>query len=244
MHPFLSGIIGNNGGFELWQQHATLHVELRFGGLAFASRWNRKGLRRRRARVFLHEQKVIFENYLTTGCRGIYTPENLCLETPEGNIFAGRRQPRAVFGSFRRQLWWDDLDLLYFAGYALWNYLTMPWLLTFEGVEIQSVGDWEEAGETWKKLTVQFPAGIATHSTIQTFYFDKNYRLRRHDYTPEVFVSWAKAAHYCLDHQNLGGLQFPLKRLVFPRKSNGIAATFPTLVFIEITAARFDVGAF
>lgn len=244
MHPFLSEIISNNGGFELWQKHATLHIELRFGGLAFASRWNRKGLRRRRTIVFLHEQKVIFENYPAAGCRGIYTPENLCLETPEGNIFAERRQPRAAFNSLRRLLWWDDLDLLYFAGYALWNYLAMPWLLTFEGVEIQSVSDWEEAGEKWKKLTVKFPVGIATHSAEQVFYFDENYRLRRHDYGPEVFASWAKAAHYCFNYQNLGGLRFPLKRLVFPRKSNGAAATFPTLVFIEITAARFDVGTF
>ena len=36
----------------------------------------------------------------------------------------------------RRNLRWDALDSTYFAGYAMWNYMTTPYLLTRQGVEV------------------------------------------------------------------------------------------------------------
>lgn len=238
MHHFLEEIFEKNGGLPLWQNHRALDVRLRFGGLAFAARWNWKGLRARVVRVYLHEQKTVLEDYPRPGCRGIFTPEELRMETAGGAIIAERRNPRPLFDSLRRQLWWDDLDLLYFAGYASWNYFTMPWLLAWEGVEIQSLSEWAEAAEVWQKLVVRFPPSLATHCPQQAFYFDKNGCLRRHDYDPEVFARWARAAHYCFDHVEMAGWQFPARRRVVPRRADGSSGQFPVLVWIDCQPDR------
>ena len=40
--------------------------------------------------------------------------------------------PRAAFRSLRRQLYWDDLDFIYFGGYATWNCLLTPFLFLLQ----------------------------------------------------------------------------------------------------------------
>lgn len=240
MHELLLEILEKNGGLKPWQDHQSLTVRITFGGLAFAARWNRKGRQERNCRVFLHEQKTILEDYPRPGCRGIFTPGLLRLGTAGGEIFAERHNPRPLFQSFRRQLWWDDLDLLYFAGYAAWNYFSVPWLFTWPGVDIQTSSERIEGGETWWGLTVKFPPGFATHSSRQVFYFDEQCRLRRHDYDPEVFASWAKAAHYCFNHIELEGVRFPTYRRVVPRLADGRSLPFPVLVWIRAGEARFN----
>lgn len=239
MHPFLSEILEKNGGLRPWQDHEALTVRITFGGLAFAARWNRKGGQERNCRVFLHEQKTILEDYPRRGCRGIFTPELLRLETMAGEGLAERENPRPLFFTLRRQLWWDDLDLLYFAGYAIWNYFVMPWLLTWQGLEIQNISERIKGDETWRELTVTFPPGIATHCPRQVFYFDEHCRLCRHDYDPEVFASRARAAHYCLNHIELEGVQIPAFRKVVPRLADGRSLPFPVLVWIRAGEARF-----
>jgi hypothetical protein len=47
---------------------------------------------------------------------------------------------------------------------------------------------------------------IHTHCREQILYFDHKGLVRRHDYTSEVFGSWAKAAHYPSDHQSFEGV--------------------------------------
>ena len=39
------------------------------------------------------------------------------------------RPARAQFSHWRRSLYWDALDFAYFSGYAMWNYLSLPFLL-------------------------------------------------------------------------------------------------------------------
>jgi hypothetical protein len=39
---------------------------------------------------------------------------------------------------------WNDLQYLYFIGYAFWNYFTTPFLLASEGVICEEVEPWEE----------------------------------------------------------------------------------------------------
>jgi hypothetical protein len=59
------------------------------------------------------------------------------IETRDGELINARRNARAAFAGLsglRRNLRWDALDAAYFAGYAWWNYLATPMLLTREGV--------------------------------------------------------------------------------------------------------------
>ena len=95
---------------------------------------------------------------------------------------------------------------------------------------------WREGGgETWRRLEARFPAGIDTHCPRQVFYYDRELRLRRHDYTAEVVGRWAHAAHMCADHVEVGGLLFPTRRRVVPRGPGNRPLPFPTLVALQLS---------
>jgi hypothetical protein len=153
---------------------------------------------------------------------GFFEPDRVWIEGDSGDLIEERRNPRDAFRrSLRRQFRWDDLDLLYFAGYAMWNYLTFPFLLRHDGVEVSELGE--------RRLAIEFPDDFPAHSPRQTFYFDEDLMLRRHDYTARVFGPWARARHLSWDHREFGGLIFPTRRRVLPRGLPG-----PTLIWIAI----------
>jgi hypothetical protein len=85
---------------------------------------------------------------------------------------------------------------------------------------------------------MRFPDDVPTHSRDQVFYFDESGRLMRLDYTAEAFGSWAKAAHYCFDHEQFDGILIPTRRRVFPRRRDNRPRPRPTLVWIDIAGAR------
>ena len=128
-----------------------------------------------------------------------------------------RKNARAAFGG-RRNIWWDDLDLLYFGGYALWGYVVAPFIFTRPG--LPGRGDRAVARE---RRGVAGPAralpGRAFPPTRASsrYYFGPDGLLRRNDYTAEVFGGWAKAAHYCWDYRDFGGFKIPTRRAAMPR---------------------------
>ncbi len=115
----------------------------------------------------------------------------------------------------------------------MWTYLNTPFLLARPGVESKEIEPWQEAGETWRRLRVRFPADIATHSTEQTLYFDQQGLLKRHDYDVEI-SSGLTGAHYVYDPKEFSGIVFPTKRRVFPRQPDGHSAPEPLVVFIDL----------
>ena len=95
------------------------------------------------------------------------------------------------------------------------------------------------------RLEVRFPDWLDTHSRRQIFYYDALRLLRRHDYVAEVIGRCARAAHFCAEHAEAGGLVFPTRRRVRPRGPRNRALGFPTLVSldlseIEVESARAD----
>jgi hypothetical protein len=172
----------------------------------------------------------------------VFEPNVVRIESETGEVLAERENPRAAFQRLRRKLWWDDLDMLYFGGYALWGYISAPFMFRRPGFEAEELEPWNEQGERWRRLRVVFPPDIPNHSREQTFYFDEKGLLRRLDYTAEVFGSWAKAAHYCEEHENFAGLVVPTRRRVVPRKRNGRPRRGPTLVWIHMNGVRLEDG--
>ena len=148
-----------------------------------------------------------------------------------GNVLSLRENARQYFPGGRRTFRWDDLDQVYFAGYAAWNYLVFPALLLRDDVGWRQVSD--------STLEATFPAALPTHSAVQQFHFDSDTGLlRQHDYTAEVFGGWARAANVALAHGGSDGVPYPSRRRVTPRKSDGRPRGFPLLVGIEIADWR------
>ena len=230
-------VITAHGGSERWRRVKELHIGVRCGGAALAARFQRNAYRRYRAVVDTRRPMVRFSPF--KGAHGVFTPECVWIETDDGQVRHARANPRGFFPSGRRHIFWDRLDVLYFGGYAMWNYLCTPFLWQAEGIELAAGDPWQEAGETWQSLTVRFPPGWPTHSSEQVFYIDARGYIRRHDYTARVIGSYARAAHYCEHHREFDGLVFPTRRRVYPRRRDNHALPFPTLIWIDID--RIDV---
>lgn len=61
-----------------------------------------------------------------------------------------------------------------FNGYALWTYLTTPFLMTLPGFTVAEINPIEDNGERWFGLQAHFPDRFASHSQLQEFYFDSD----------------------------------------------------------------------
>ena len=129
-------------------------------------------------------------------------------------------QPRPA-GMARRPRWSTD-DVVHFAGYALWGYLVAPFIFAEDDFTVRELPR--------RRLRIDFPDRIPSHSRRQTFHFDHNAVLQRLDYTAEVFLGpLGHAKHRCYDHTWIDGLLIPTRRPVTPR---GLPA--PSLVSIDI----------
>jgi hypothetical protein len=230
--------IAAHGGMTAWEQVGEIVVQISSGGFAFASKLQGHAVRGVKTRVATSGQHVVFEGYPADGQRGILEADgSVRIETAACAVTAARENARAAFGDLRHRLWWDRLDILYFGTYAIWTYVSTPFVFLREGYELRELAPWDERGERWRRLAVRFPERVHTHSREQVFYIDEAGLIRRHDYTAEPFGGWAKAAHYCFDHRRFDGLLLPTRRLVYPRRADNRPRSRPRLVWIEVSEA-------
>lgn len=228
--------IAAHGGRELWDGAREVRARISSGGFAFASKLQGAAVRGIDAVVSTKGQDVTFTPYPESGRRGVLEADgSVRIETDAGEPLTSRKRPRDAFRDLRHKLWWDRLDILYFGTYAMWTYLSAPFVFTRTGYELRRLDPWEEDGERWDRLLVRFPPGVHTHSREQVFYLDSTGLIRRHDYTAEPFGEWAKAAHYCFDHRPFDGLMVPTRRRVYPRRPDGRPRARPLLVWIELS---------
>jgi hypothetical protein len=187
----------------------------------------RRGIRNVPITAYVPEPRVLMERIDRKGRRAIFEASSVRIETRDGRPVSRRDDPRRYFPGGRRAFRWDELDEIYFSGYASWNYLTFPRLLLRDDI------DWEMVAET--TLEARFPDGFPTHSQVQRFHFDpETGLLRQHDYTAEVFGDWAAAANVVLKHREHDGIPYPSRRRVTPRRADGTPRRGPVLVDIRI----------
>jgi len=228
--------VAGHGGLEAWERAQEVAVGLSAGGLAFASRFQGHAVRAVDAHVATVGQRVVMQPYPSLGYRGVLGQDGgVRIEGDDGATAQARPDPRSAFGDLRHRFWWDRLDILYFGAYAIWTYISTPFVLLREGYELGELEPWEEDGERWRRLAVRFPEGVHTHCRDQVFYVDADGLIRRHDYTAEPFGGWARAAHYCYDHRDFDGLLLPTRRLVYPRRGDNRPRLHPRLVWIELS---------
>jgi hypothetical protein len=170
--------------------------------------------------------------------RSVYTPNRTTIETTDGMILASRDNPRAAFEGHVTETQRDNLHLVYFTGYAMWTYLTSPFL-NMPNVRTEEIEPWDEQGDVWRRLKVTFPLEIATHSTEQVFYFDETGLLRRQDYTADV-IGGIPAANYASAHKEFSGLVIPTRRRVYVRQPDGQPNMDSVVVAIDFHEIKVD----
>jgi len=230
----LNEAIEAHGGMDYWNSLKAFDLELSATGFLFTAK-QRPVLDRLRMRAVTTEPKFSFFDFPKSGQTSeLIGNDEVRILDSNGNIVARRENPRAAFRGLRRLFIWDDLDFIYFGGYANWNYLTAPFMLGRKGFLIESLEPLEGELGQFTRLKVTFPSDIPTHSPQQIFYFDDNRLLRRLDYTAEVVGGWAHAAHLCDEYRTFGRLKVPTRRRALPLPFGQNPLPGPTLVAIKV----------
>lgn len=228
----LERLYSAHGGREAWQSLSIVHARFSSGGVAYASRFWSGGLHSLPVSVYVPARRVVLNDYPWPGWWGEWNDSHVSIGRAGSPASKTRERARERFTGWVSHPAWDELDLLYFVGYALWNYLSFPHLLSLPGVELLPL----EGGRSGEPtlLRVDFPADVPTHSRRQHFHLDGEARLRRHDYVAEVFGPWAAGANFCLGNERVDGLRFCTRRRVVPSLGRVASMPIPTLVWIEL----------
>jgi hypothetical protein len=231
--------IDAHGGLDRWRQFKTVSTRLLNGGALWPLKHQQGVLDDVHVRVDLRKAWASHWPFTAPNLRSSFEPHRVAIETTEGQLVEELLQPRDSFKGHAVDTPWNRLQLAYFAGYAMWTYLNTPFLFALDGVETEEMEPWRENGETWRALKVTFPPNIATHSTVQTFYFDAEGLLKRHDYNVEV-SGGAPAAQYVYQHEEFSGILVPTKRRVLGRREDGTSVPDPLIVAIDVSKVEFS----
>lgn len=235
MTDLATAIIDAHGGLDRWRQFSTLSAHLVQGGALWGLKGQAGLLDDTTVTIDLTQEKASHAPFGADQRRTLFTPGLVELHAADGTVLDSLPDPRASFAGHTLETPWSEAQLAYFAGLAMWTYLTMPFLLAHPGVETEELEPWDADGETWRRLKVTFPADIATHSTVQTLYVGTDNLLRRHDYDVEIAGN-TPGAHLISDYVTVQGIAFPTHRRIFPRQPDGQPMAQPLVVSIDLDA--------
>jgi hypothetical protein len=219
MCVLLIDIMEAHGGLDRWCDVRSIDVELDFSG-ALLDLKGFPGHHRPTLTVdTLRPRTVLRGLHGDPDDRWIFTRDRVWIERRDGTVVEERTDPRASFVGHVRETPWDRLHLTYFFGYAMWNYLTTPFLFARPGFEYRELAQHCEAGETWRVLEVTYPDHIPAHTKVQRLYVDESFMLKRLDYVTDLVGG--VAAHYCYDPVTFDGIVIPTLRRVVRRTPEG-----------------------
>ncbi len=135
----LHEVIEAHGGMAYWNSIGALDMEISARGFLFTAK-RRPALNHVRMRAYTYEPRFTFFDFPQPGLTAELLANNrVQILNSQGEVIAERANPREAFHGMRRFFSWDDLDFIYSAGYATWNYLTTPFMLMRKGFTIEAL---------------------------------------------------------------------------------------------------------
>lgn len=230
----LDDVFEANGGLARWNSLKSFTLHLSVNGALFARSRQAGRYKDMVAEGSTHTQFMRFAGFDAPGVFGLYAPDCVTIESQTGQILRTWREPTARFLDPTKAL--DDCQLIFFCGFAVWNFLTTPFLLARPDVKVEELPPWHEREQQYRRLRVVFPPGIVTHSSEQVFYFDDDGLQRRTDHD----LLGTKIAHYSWAHQKFNGIVVPTLRRSVRLRTNGSVIRKPALIDVEIFDASFE----
>jgi len=77
----------------------------------------------------------------------VFTPQRTWIERGDGSIAVVLDNPRASFADHVRSTQWTELQLAYFVGCAMNNYMTTPFCFTWPGFKTRELDEHREREE-------------------------------------------------------------------------------------------------
>ena len=221
-----------HGGRDRWRAVTSLSAPVSMGGSLWSSKGHDGAFADAAVSIDPHRQHVEFSGFGPRRLRTWFEPGLVSLRTEDGTAIDRRRDPRASLPQDAATAW-DDIQVAYFASYAIWNYLTLPYLLTTPGIQTAEIEPWPGADSSWRRTSADFAdATVETHNRLQYYSFDSDSLLVRHDYDADV-LGGAPASNRAAAYNEFSGLLFPTHRRVTARCADGGARIGPTLVSID-----------
>jgi hypothetical protein len=232
-------VIDKHGDLRRWQQATSISAEVHvYGGF-----WGFKGqpnvLGAESVIADVHRQRISMTPFGEGRVLEFdQAADRVAITDRDGRVIDELSAPRASMAGFAPDTPWTATQTGYFISYATWTYLLEPFLFTLPGIETREIEPWSEVGETWRRLEVDFPDSIASHSRVQTYYFDSDTGLqRRVDYAPDVNGN-PPVAHYTTEHHNFDGMTVPTRRRVLLRGDDGTPIQDSAAILLDVTDVR------
>jgi hypothetical protein len=239
MNELAKSAMDAHGGLDRWRPLKTVSARLVQGGVLWALKGTDGILNDVHVTADLRKEWASHWPFTKPNRHTSFQPDRVAIETTDGEVVEERLNPRESFKGHVFDTQWNDLQLAYFAGYAIWTYLNTPFLFALPGIAMEEIQPWQEDGETWRPLRVTFPASIATHSADQMFYFDQKGLLKRHDYDVDI-LGGTSAAHYVSELEEFSGILVPTRHRIFGRQPDGKAVPNPVVVSIDVSEVEFN----
>lgn len=239
MTDLLAEVLEAHGGVARWNAFSRVEATIVTGGKLWDLKGQPQDATPRRMAVNLHRQWASVQPFGAPDQKTDFTPDRIAIEKLDGQVVAELSSPRESFAGHRLETPWTPLQRAYFNGYALWNYLTAPFLMSLPGFTVDEIDPVTDRGETWRGLRVHYPSNIASHSRVEEFYFGSDHLVRRHDYRVDVAGGFA-TMHYTADLVEFDGIKVPTKRRAYRCDSAGRILPDELMVAIDLTDIRFS----
>ena len=238
MNSLLKFATEAHGGLDRWNELSSLTASVSVTGAVWQIKGKPDILKDIRIELSLHLERLV-THFIGQNRRFVFTRSRVAIEDEQGRRLDSRNDPRTAFDGQSFESPWDELQIAYFNSYALWTYLTIPFLYAHPAFITEELPPWQEDGEEWRPLKAIFPSTIASHCQQQVSYFGPDGLLRRHEYVVDV-MGGARGLNYAYDYRVFDGIKVPTTRRVVGFDENKRKIPNPVLVAIDIRKLAFQ----
>ncbi len=236
MSELLNLAVEAHGGLDRWNKVKAVEVEASITGAIWYVKGKGDFLKNVVLTADTRNERVTVD-FPGQDKRAVFEPSRIVIETADGTPVESRDDPERSFAGQQRETSWDDIDVTYFVGEALWTYLNTPFLYTHDGFTTEEIPAIQVDSETWRRLKVIFPNSVKSHTREQVSCFGPDGLLRRHDYTVDI-LGGATGLNYASDYRDVDGIIFPTTRRVYAYEGDYQLVKEPLLVAIDMGEIR------
>jgi hypothetical protein len=220
------------GGLSCWIEVSSIKVDVSItGGI-----WYVKGRPELKDIVMVIDtrQERVSTSFVGQDRHTVFEPDEVTVRGPAGIIDEVCKNPEESFTGQTAETSWDDVQVAYCNGEALWIHIITPFLFTQGRFKSEEIGSIDVESKTWRRLTVIFPEKVKTRTREQIFCYGQDGLLRRHDSTVDI-LGGATGLKFGSHYREIDGIMFPTKRRVFAYEGDFQRVAKSLLVGVDIS---------
>jgi hypothetical protein len=232
MNDLLNQALKAHGGLDRWNKMKAIEVAASITGAIWYVKGKGDFLKNVVLTAGTRDERLTVD-FPGQNKRATFEPSRIVIQSADGTLIEARDNPEEAFVGQQRETPWNDVHVIYFVGEALWTYLNIPFLYTYEGFTTEEIPSIQVEGETWRRLKATFPDTVKSHTREQISCFGPDGLLRRHDYTVDI-LGGATGLNYASEYRDVDGIIVPTKRRVYAYEGDYQLLKEPLLVAIDM----------